>query len=218
MSHRLLPAALGAALALSGCSADVDRPAAGPSAPAAHRTGGALLEPGDLPDGYATSPPDAAPEVSAASSPSVPGCDALLNYFRDGSPGPGGEVARFEAGGTGPFVAEELGGGAPGGGIDLSGLAAGCGAFTDTDGDGATTSVRVAPVGDFPALGDDEHVFAMTAGGGTGDDAFELSGYLVTVRVDGLTCTIAHFGQPGVDRAETETIAKAAVAKIRRQQ
>jgi hypothetical protein len=58
----------------------------------------------------------------------------------------------------------------------------------------------------------------MTASGGTGDDAWTTSGYLFQARVAGLTCTLVHFGQPGVDRAETESIAKAAVAKIKRRE
>jgi hypothetical protein len=211
---RSLPIALlCATLALGGCGQSRPAPNAGVT-PAAPPAGDALLEPADLPDGYATSPPDAAPEVSAASSPSVPGCDALLDYFRDGSPGPGGRLARFDAGGTGPFLAESLSGAQSG----LDDLAARCGDFTDTDDDGVTTKVSVAPVGDFPSLGGDEHVFAMSADGGSGDDTFALSGYLVEVRVGGLTCMLVHFGQPGVDRAETESIARAAVSKIRTRQ
>ncbi|MFI5916374.1 hypothetical protein [Dactylosporangium sp. NPDC051541] len=156
--------------------------------------------------------------MSAASSPSVQGCDEVLDYFRDGSPAPGAEVARFEAGDTGPFLAESLSRRPS----RLAEQAKACQSFTDTDGNGATTNVRVSAVPDFPSLGadeadeTDEQVYAMTAGGGAGDDAYALSGYLVEVRVDGLTCTIVHFGQPGVDRAETETIARAAVDKIRR--
>ncbi|WP_432982084.1 hypothetical protein [Dactylosporangium sp. CA-233914] len=211
---RLVPVALcSAALALGACGGD-GKPAATPSAAAAHRSAGPLLEPDDLPDGYETSPPDATPEVSTASSPSVPGCDALLDYFRGGTPTGGGQAARFEAGGTGPFLAESIGTGL---GTGLADLAARCASFTDTN-DGETTTVSVTAVGDFPKLGEDEHVFAMTAGGGTAEDTFELSGYLLTVRVDGLTCTIVHFGQPGVNRAETETIAKAAVGKIKRRE
>jgi hypothetical protein len=142
----------------------------------------------------------------------VDGCDEVLDYFRDGRPAAGGAVARFEAGGTGPFLAESVSTQPAG----LAERAGACRSFTDTDGDGTTTAVSVAAVADFPRLGDDEHVFAMTAGGGTGDDAYALSGYLVEVRVAGLTCMIVHFGQPGVDRAETESIARAAVDKIQR--
>jgi hypothetical protein len=211
MSHRCLPAAVVsvAALALAGCGGSA-KPAAAPSPERA--SADILLAPADLPDGYTLSPADVAPEVSTASSASVTGCDALLDYFRGGGAGEGA-TARFEAGGTGPFLAEEISGGS-----GVADLAARCPSFTDTDGDGETTAVRVAPVGDFPRIGDDERVFEMSAGGGTGDDAFALSGYLMVVRVGPTTCTLVHFGQPGVDRAETETIARAAVSKIKRQQ
>ncbi|WP_433053685.1 hypothetical protein [Dactylosporangium sp. CS-033363] len=210
MSHRSLPAATfcAAAIMLGACGSDA-KPATSPSAAAAHPTGDVLLEVQDLPDGYETSPPDATPEVSTAGSPSVEGCETLLDLFRGGGP----TEARFEAGATGPFLAESLAD------InDLDALAARCQAFTDTDGDGTTTSVLVEKVGDFPKVGDSERVFRMAAQGGTGDDAFAFSGYLVQLGVGRLTCTIVHFGQPGVDRGETESIARAAVTKIRRQQ
>ncbi|WP_433212051.1 hypothetical protein ACQP00_51700 [Dactylosporangium sp. CS-047395] len=210
MSHRSLPAVTlcAAAVMLGACGSDA-KPTTSPSAAAAHPTGDVLLAVEDLPEGYATSPPDATPEVSAASSPSVEGCEALLDLFRGGGP----TEARFEAGATGPFLAESLAAVK-----SLDTLAAKCQTFTDTDGDGATTSVRVETVGDFPRVGDSERVFRMSAQGGTGDDAFALSGYLVQLGVGGLTCTIVHFGQPGVDRGETESIARAAVTKIRRRQ
>jgi hypothetical protein len=217
MGPRLLHLAVGAALALSGCGAD--RPATGP---APSPSGSALLDAGDLPDGYATSPPQAAPEVSAASRVSVEGCGALLEYFRDGGGDAGdGPAVRFEAGGTGPFLAESLSraGASPGtGGSPLSARADRCASFTDTDADGATTTVRVQPVGDFPRLGDAEDVVEMSANGGTGDEAFVMSGYILVVRVKNVTCTLVHFGQPGVERAETEAIARAAVAKVGKRQ
>jgi hypothetical protein len=208
--NRLYTVALGAAiLALAGCDGSTE-PAAAPSPE--HAAAGVLLEPGDLPDGYALSPADVAPEVSAASSASVAGCDALLDYFRGGG-ATDGESARFEAGGTGPFLAEEI---SRYEGQNLADLAGRCANFTDTDGDGETTAVSVAPVGDFPKFGDEERVFRMSAGGGSGDGAFALSGYLLFVRIGSTTCTLVHFGQPDVERAETETIARAAVSKIRR--
>ncbi|MGI5246127.1 hypothetical protein [Dactylosporangium sp. CA-139066] len=212
MSHRCLPTAVvsAAVLALAGCGGGA-KPAAAPSPERA--SADVLLAPADLPDGYTVSPADVAPEVSTASSASVAGCDALLDYFRDGGGAMQGQIARFEAGGTGPFLAEEVSAGS-----EAAELAARCASFTDTDGGGETTAVSVAPVGDFPRLGEQERVFRMSANGGTGDDAFALSGYLVVVRVGPATCTLVHFGQPGVDRAETETIARAAVSKIRRRQ
>jgi hypothetical protein len=172
---------------------------------------GVMLTVEDLPDGYATSPPQPAPEVSAAGSVSVAGCDVLLNRFRDGGTG-----VRFEAGSSGPFLAEELAedAGAPG---VLRELAGRCAAFTDTDADGEKTSVTVAE-GGLPSLGEESAAFRMAASGGTGDDAYTLSGYLVAIRVGGTTCTIVHFGQPGVDPAETESIARAAVRKLQRRQ
>ncbi|WP_327007380.1 hypothetical protein OHA72_09025 [Dactylosporangium sp. NBC_01737] len=184
-----------------------------PVEPESSRTtaGSVMLTVEDLPDGYVTSPPQAAPEVSAIGSVSVPGCDVLLNRFRDGGTG-----VRFEAGGSGPFLAEELAedAGAPGVVRDLGGR---CAAFTDTDAGGETTSVTVAE-GGLPGLGDESAALRMTASGGAGDDAYTLSGYLVAIRVGGTTCTIVHFGQPGVDPAETETIARAAVRKLQRRQ
>ncbi|GAA2330257.1 hypothetical protein [Dactylosporangium salmoneum] len=207
--YRLL-AIVSAALVAGGCGGGTG-PKVAPTVEMA--TASALLDAADLPDGYSVSPPDAAPEVSTASSPSVPGCDALLNYFSEGAGPTAAESARFEAGGGGPFLAEELSDDS-----DVSQLGGKCGSFTDTDADGTTTAVTVAPVTDFPRLGDAEQVFSMNADGGTGDDAFRLSGFLVVVRVGPTTCTLVHFGQPGVDRAETETIARAAVAKIKRRQ
>ncbi|WP_433081577.1 hypothetical protein ACQP1P_46465 [Dactylosporangium sp. CA-052675] len=207
MSHRSLPVVIGCtAVILSGCGGD-KAPAPRPSAAAVQKD--LVLTAGDLPDGYATSPPDATPEVSAASSSSIPGCDPLLDLFQTGPR----DAARFEAGSTGPFLAESLADGTP-----IADMAARCATFTDTDGDGETTHVSVDPVGDFPAVAESQKAFMMEATGGTGDDAWTTSGYLVQLRVDGLTCTLVHFGQPGVDRAETESIAKAAVAKIKRRQ
>ncbi|GAA3449421.1 hypothetical protein GCM10018962_12540 [Dactylosporangium matsuzakiense] len=210
MSHRWFPSVLLCAAALVGGCGGTGDPTPAPSAAEPPET---LLTAKDLPGGYSPSPPDATPEVTVASSASVAGCDEVLDYFRDGGPAPGAKQARFEAGGAGPFLAESLSTQAPA----LAERAGPCRSFTDTDGAGATTSVSVAPVTDFPSLGADEHVFTMTAGGGTGDDAYAMSGYLVEVRVGTLTCTIVHFGQPGVDRAETESIARAAVEKIKRQ-
>ncbi|MEV6927516.1 hypothetical protein AB0M46_23855 [Dactylosporangium sp. NPDC051485] len=206
--YRLL-AIVSAALVAGGCGGT--SPKAAPTAEKA--TASALLDAADLPDGYSLSPPDAAPEVSAASSPSVPGCDALLDYFSEGAGPAAAESARFEAGGSGPFLAEELSDHS-----DVAQLGGRCGRFTSTDADGVTTAVTVAPVTDFPRLGDAEQVFSMHADGGTGDAEFQLSGFLVVVRVGPTTCTLVHFGQPGVDRAETETIARAAVTKIKRRQ
>ncbi|GAA3230217.1 hypothetical protein [Dactylosporangium siamense] len=184
-----------------------------PVEPESSRTTAAsvLLTVDDLPDGYATSPPQAQPEVSAVGSVSVAGCDVLLNRFRDGGSG-----VRFEAGTSGPFLAEELADDAGAAGV-LRELAGRCAAFTDTDAGGETTGVTVAE-GGLPSLGDESAAFLMTASGGVGDDAYTLGGYLIAVRVGGTTCTIVHFGQPGVDPAETEAIARAAVRKLQRRQ
>jgi hypothetical protein len=169
-----------------------------------------MLTVDDLPGGYVTSPPQAEPEVSAAGSVSVEGCGALLDRFRAGGSG-----VRFEAGASGPFLAEELAEAPDAVGV-LRTLAGRCATFTDTDG-GGTTTVTVAD-GGLPGLGDESAAFRMTASGGAGDDAYTLGGYLLAVRVGGTTCTIVHFGQPGVDPAETETIARAAVRKLQRRQ
>jgi len=211
-----VPALLGCVLVLSsGCSAGDGKQAARP-APAA--SGSRLLEQQDLPDGYVISPPEPAPEVSAASKVSVEGCGALLDLFGDGATGtPEDLTVRFEAGGAGPFIAEELSSDAAALG-NLRELAGRCGSFTDTDADGTITTVSVAPVADFPVLGDEGAAFTMSAGGGTGDDTFSLGGYLIAVRLGATTCTLMHFAQPEVDRAETETIARTAVHKLQRQQ
>ncbi|WP_432833212.1 hypothetical protein [Dactylosporangium sp. CA-092794] len=197
-----------AALLVSGCANGGT-----PAAKATPSAGSALLTPADLPDGYTVSPPDPAPEVSAASSASVAGCDALLDYFRGGSGDGGGQTARFEAGAAGPFLSENI---APK--SEISDLAANCWEFTDVAADGTTTTVHVTQLTDFPEVANGERAFRMEAAGGTGDDAFALSGYLVVASVGGATCTIVHFGQPGVDRAETERIARAAVTKIKQRQ
>jgi hypothetical protein len=202
--------AVAAVLTLAGGCGGGSPAAAPRPAPGGGGGGGGLLTQSDLPDGWTASSPDAAPEVSAASTVSVPGCEAVLDYFRDGA-ADDGKTARFEAGDGGPFLAESLGADP-----DIAATAGRCGSFTDTDADGTATSVSVASVADFPKVGDDERVFQMRAGGGTGDDSFELSGYLLVIRVGATTCTLVHFGQPGVDRAETETIARAAAGKLRR--
>lgn len=184
-----------------------------PVEPESSRTGAenALLSAEDLPDGYSTSPPQAEAEVSAASSVSVTGCDTLLTWFRAG----GGGV-HFEAGPSGPFLAEELSDDAAAVGV-LRELATRCATFTDTDDDGEKTSVTVTD-GGLPSLGEESVAYRMAASGGTGDDAYTLSGYLIAVRVGHSTCTLVHFGQPEVDPAETETIARAAVRKLQRRQ
>jgi hypothetical protein len=206
------PAALLGALALTVTLSACDSGST-PVEPESSRSTptGVMLEVADLPDGYVVSPPQAAPEVSAIGTVSVAGCDALLNRFRDGGTG-----VRFEAGGAGPFLAEELAEGA--GALDvLRDLAARCATFTDTDPDGGTTSVTVAD-GGLPRLGDESVALRMSASGGAGDDAYLLSGYLLAIRVGAATCTIVHFGQTGVDPAETETIARTAVRKVQRRQ
>ena len=179
--------------------------------PSRSATGGALLAVEDLPDGYVTSPPQAEPEVSRGSTVSVAGCDALIDRFRAGGTG-----VRFEGGATGPFLAEEVSENPDA--VDvLRELGTRCAAFTDTDPGGGTTSVTVADAG-LPSLGDESASVRMAASGGTGDDAYTLGGYLLVVRVGGTTCTLVHFGQPEVDRAETEAIARAAVRKLQRRQ
>ena len=184
-----------------------------PVEPESSRTAAAsvMLTVDDLPGGYVTSPPQAEPEVSTAGSVSVAGCDALLDRFRGGGSG-----ARFEAGASGPFLAEELADATDAVAV-VRALAGRCATFTDTDGGGETTTVTVAD-GGLPSLGDESATFRMTASGGAGDAAYTLGGYLLAVRVGGTTCTLVHFGQPGVDPAETETIARTAVRKLQRRQ
>jgi hypothetical protein len=200
--------ALGTLTALSACDSGST-----PVEPESSRATAAsvLLAVEDLPDGYVLSPPQAEPEVSAATRTDPAGCEALLNRFRDG----GGGV-RFEAGASGPFLAEELAGEPDAVGV-LRELAGRCATFTDTDAGGEKTSVTVAD-GGLPDLGDESAAFRMAASGGAGDDAYMLDGYLLAIRVGGTTCTIVHFGQPGVDPAETESIARAAVRKLQRRQ
>lgn len=214
MSHTERAAALACALTLAtGCTGGEPAPTPKPSA-----TGGGLLAVEDLPDGYATSPPEVEPEVSAVSSVSVAGCDVLLDRFRGGGAGAGStaRTVRFEGGSAGPFLAEEVA--ADAGTLPaLRTLAARCAGFTDTDADGTTTTVTVAAA-DFPGLGDESVAFRMAASGGAGDDSYTLSGYLIVVRLGATTCTLVHFGQPEVDRAETEAIAKAAVRKLQHRQ
>ncbi|MEV0560824.1 hypothetical protein [Dactylosporangium sp. NPDC050588] len=201
---------LGIALALTLASCGSGPTPVGPE-PSRSATGGALLAVEDLPDGYVTSPPQVEPEVSGDSTVSVAGCGALIDRFRGGGTG-----VRFEGGSAGPFLAEEVS--ADPDAVDvLRELGTRCAAFTDTDPGGGTTSVTVTDAG-LPSLGDESAAVRMAASGGAGDDAYTLGGYLLVVRVGGATCTLVHFGQPEVDRAETETIAKAAVRKLRRPQ
>ncbi|GAA0724224.1 hypothetical protein GCM10010199_33490 [Dactylosporangium roseum] len=208
----MLPAVLGCALVLTGgCSGD--RRAASPEAT---RAGTALLEVADLPDGYMVSPPQAVPEMSAQTTVSVEGCGPLLERFRAGG-GDGTATVRFEGGGTGPFVAEEL----STDGAELArqrDLTRRCATFTETGADGDTTTVTVSAVADFPGLGDETAAFRMAVSGGAGDAAYTLSGYLVLVRLGATTCILVHFGQSAVDRSETEAVAEAAVRKVRQRQ
>ncbi|GAA2617944.1 hypothetical protein GCM10010399_56250 [Dactylosporangium fulvum] len=208
----MLPAVLGCALVLTGgCSGD--RRAATPEAT---RAGTALLEVADLPDGYTVSPPQAMPEMSAQNTVSVEGCGPLLDRFRAGG-GDGAATVWFEGGSTGPFLAEEL----SADDVELArqrDLARQCATFTETGADGDTTTVTVSAVADFPGLGDETAAFRMAASGGADDAAYTFSGYLVLVRLGATTCTLVHFGQPAVDRSETEAIAAAAVRKVRQRQ
>ncbi|WP_426508749.1 hypothetical protein ACPPVO_59425 [Dactylosporangium sp. McL0621] len=98
------------------------------------------------------------PSTTENAASTASGCDTLLDLFQSGP----ADAARFEAGTSGPFLAESL---APE--TDINSMAGTCARFTDADDEGDTTNVSVAPEQGFPDLGADQHVFKMTASGGT---------------------------------------------------
>jgi hypothetical protein len=66
----------------------------------------------------------------------------------------------------------------------------------------------------FPALGDDTVAVKLDATGRSEGASVALGGYLVLLRVGATICILIHFGIPGVDVAETEKVAEAAVARL----
>jgi hypothetical protein len=185
----------------------------------------ALLRVEDLPRGYTVQPiPEAPPDDSGAGGQGggTEPCGDVFDQLRGGEPAlsaiaAGTAEAEFSKGDDGPFLQQGL---ATTG--DRAGLRSAveafrqlptvCGEFTENDEQGSFT-MRLSPA-PFPALGDELVAIKLDATG-TGEGAsVALGGYLVLIRVGSTVCILIHFGIPNVDVAETETVARAAVARL----
>jgi hypothetical protein len=185
----------------------------------------ALLRVEDLPDGYTLQPiPESPPEESdtGGQGGGAEPCSDVFDQLRGGDPAlsaiaAGTAEVEFSKGDDGPFLQQ---------GLLSSGDRAGvrsaveafrqlpkiCGEFTENDEQGAFT-MRLSPA-QFPALGDESVAVKLDATGTTEAATIALGGYLVLIRVGATVCILIHFGIPSVDVAETETVARAAVARL----
>jgi len=159
----------------------------------------------DLP-GYTAS--DALPQDAQITQATTEGpCERVFDRFGTGDGAPD-TSASFEASATGPFVVQTLTQ-AGAGELQLARRAIDdCARFRSDD---LTVTVQRAT---FPTLGDETVALKLAAGGGVGDDAETLSGYLVVVRVKDTVCTVVNYGMPGVDVTDTETVVRKAVRKL----
>jgi hypothetical protein len=185
----------------------------------------ALLRAQDLPDGYTLQPiPDSPPEESDSGGQGggVEPCGDVFNQLRGGDPAlsaiaSGTAEVEFSKGDDGPFLQQ---------GLLSSGDRAGlrsaveafrqlptvCGEFTENDEQG-TFTMRLSPA-EFPALGNETVAVKLEATGRSEGTAVALGGYLVLIRVGATVCILIHFGIPTVGIGETETVARAAVARL----
>jgi hypothetical protein len=185
----------------------------------------ALLRVEDLPDGYTLQPiPESPPDETDAGGQGagVEPCGDVFDQLRGGEPAlsaiaAGTAEVEFSKGDDGPFLQQ---------GLISSGDRAGlrsaveafrqlpkvCGEFTENDAQG-TFTMRLSPA-EFPALGDESVAVKLDATGTTEAATIALGGYLVLIRVGATVCILIHFGIPNVDIAETETVARAAVARL----
>jgi hypothetical protein len=88
-----------------------------------------------------------------------------------------------------------------------------CDGFTETDEQGSFT-VKLTAAESLPALGAESVSLKLDANGRSIELDVTLSGYMILLRDGSTVCVLIHFGIPGVDVAETEKIARAAVARL----
>jgi hypothetical protein len=185
----------------------------------------ALLRAEDLPDGYTLQPiPESPPDESDTSGQGggVEPCADVFDQLRGGEPAlsaiaAGTAEAEFSKGDDGPFLQQGLLSSANRAGLRSAveafrQLPTVCGEFTENDEQG-TFVMRLSPAR-FPALGDESVAIRLDATGTTEGATVALGGYLVLIRVGATVCILIHFGIPSVDVAETEKVARAAVARL----
>lgn len=185
----------------------------------------ALLRVEDLPDGYTRQPtPDSPPDESdtGGQGGGAPPCGDVFDLLRGGEPAlssiaAGTAEIEFSKGDDGPFLQQGLLTSGNRAGLHAAveafrQLPAVCGEFTERDEQGSF-AIRLSPA-QFPALGDESVAVKLDATGTSEASTVALGGYLVLIRVGATVCILIHFGLPKVDVAETETVARAAVARL----
>jgi hypothetical protein len=183
---------------------------------------GVLLRVEDLPGGYALQPAVVPPPTDGGQGGGVQPCADVFEQLRGGAPALSRVAAssaqvEFGKGDYGPFLQEAL----LSSGDRVAMRAAveafrtlpdHCEHFTETDEQGAFT-IKLSEA-NLPALGDESVALKLDATGTSDDLNVTLSGYMMMVRTGSVVGILIHFGIPAVDLAETEKIARAAVARL----
>jgi hypothetical protein len=180
-----------------------------------------LLRVEDLPGGYVLQPVVPAQGGQGGGANAEP-CADVFEQLRGGAPALNRIAAssarvEFGKGDYGPFLQEALLSSGDRAAMRAAveafrALPDQCDRFTETDEQGAFT-IKLSGA-NLPALGDDSVAVKLDATGSSDDLNVTLSGYMVLVRSGSVVCILIHFGIPAVDVAETEKIARAAVARL----
>jgi hypothetical protein len=189
---------------------------------------GVLLRVQDLPAGYTLQPTAPNPPPSEQAGPGggqgggTEACADVFEQLRGGEPAlsrvaPGAAQVEFGKGDYGPFLQQSLlstgDQAVRRAAIDaFRRLPTTCAQFTENDEQGSFT-VKLSEA-TLTAIGDESVAVKLDANGRSIDLDVTLSGYMVFVRKGSVVCILLHFGIPGVDVAETEKIARAAVARL----
>jgi hypothetical protein len=183
----------------------------------------ALLRVEDLAAGYTLQPvtPTSPPAGGGQGGGAEP-CADVFEQLRGGAPALSRIAAssaqvEFAKGDYGPFLQEELLSSGDGAALRAAvdafrKLPDVCDRFTETDEQGSFTLKLSAA--DLPVLGDESVALKLDANGASAELDVTLSGYMMLVRKGSVVCILIHFGIPAVDAAETEKIARAAVARL----
>jgi hypothetical protein len=185
-----------------------------------------LLRVEDLPAGYVLQPavpaPSTPPSADGGQGAGASPCVDVFEQLRGGAPALNRIAAstarvEFGKGDYGPFLQEELL--SSGDQVAIRAAVAAfrklpelCDRFTETDEQGSFT-IKLSEA-NLPALGDESVALKLDAAGSSEDLNVTLGGYLMLLRKGSVVCILIHFGLPGVDVAETEKIARAAVARL----